>query len=288
MVIQLKAHVRLGHWDNAAEVLARIERQGARSRHYLRGFIHWKRGDWALAVEAFRAAIDAGDRSMSVRRDLATCLFKLGKLSEARQELEQIDERAAASNRFVLDLMAHITISLGNFDAGQALVDQLRRHAFRAEYLNRLAHLRLAQERADEALSACDEALKVAPYRRESLWLKAEALALLGRVAEAERLISGLPTVTMLDEDVKRAMLEILRLKRTSDWRFAANALARIQSGNSETVMRLRLLTLQQAVRDPALSAVERAQFEHDLSRLRSEQGDFESIPPEFAVLPET
>ena len=170
-IILCKAWVRKEHWSEAEKVLKKLEARGVRAQFYCRGFLEWKRGNLGEAVSAFQSALEAGDRSISVLRDLAHCLFRLGKAGDAKNVLSKAPEWMFG-NSYVVDLAAQIAIAEKDWDTAQRYVSVLEHITTAQDYHYRWATLLAAQSRYPEALEHAEISFSVSllasrPWHKE-------------------------------------------------------------------------------------------------------------------------
>lgn len=92
--------------------------------YYLEGFRFWKRHKFYDAIEQFELAIQAGDDSISVHRDLAECYYQTGQIEKAQNEINLAMGNRKINNPFILDLASKIAISLGKLDDADELLDK--------------------------------------------------------------------------------------------------------------------------------------------------------------------
>ena len=95
-IIKFKSLVRLEDWHQAERMLAEIEKSHDKKIFYLHGFMFWKQKNFLEAIKQFERALKVGDRANSVYRDLAECLYRVGKYEDAVKNITvvQIEIRA--------------------------------------------------------------------------------------------------------------------------------------------------------------------------------------------------
>lgn len=103
--IQAKSLVNMQRWSEAEAVIDLLDKDVARERFYIRGFMLRKRRRFVEASAEYEKAIATGHNPNSVLRDSADCLFRLGKFDEAITRINVVRERDR-DNPWVLDLLA--------------------------------------------------------------------------------------------------------------------------------------------------------------------------------------
>jgi tetratricopeptide (TPR) repeat protein len=187
-IILTKAYIRLAHegaadWSQAEAVLARLKT--LRVRHYLAGFLNWKRGDLKAAVQHFKDAENAGDRGVAVYRDRAYCRFQLGLVDEAQADIKVALDRYPR-NPFIVDLAAAIAIRGGKYQKAEEYLKDLQDVEPRKEnYYHRLATFYAAKGQFDKALVEADRAAQRNPPLHEILTSRIDILIELHRYDDA-------------------------------------------------------------------------------------------------------
>ncbi|HYL88124.1 MAG TPA: tetratricopeptide repeat protein [Burkholderiales bacterium] len=177
------------HQGELARAVALLEQsvQLARRRPDLwfrLGIAQYRSGHHSAAVAALRNAQKTGDRSTPVTVLLAHALAASG---EAEQALRQL-ERAAAEGGDLETWTALGRLRLQGGDrqgAEQALDCAVSLQATHAPALAQLARLRIGQQRFDEALSFCQQAVEADPSCAEAHYWRGRALACIGQWAAA-------------------------------------------------------------------------------------------------------
>lgn len=287
LITVFKAYVRLEEWDQAQSALDRIGARGLVTRHYLRGFMEWKRHNLDSAISAFRSALAAGDRNLLVRHHLAYCLFLTGKSREARAVLEGMPQRATSRNRFFLDLLAQVLIRLGKPDEAEAICGDLQRYGFDADAHHRLAHVRLLQGRPEDALTESRAAVAAAPTRNEARVLEAEALIALGRSAEAQEALSAMTVRGPRDREMQQHQL--CRLKtRLGQFNEAEAHWRMMRDHDSIDARRVRLDMIGTMLRTQDVDRVRRVELEAEREKLMQRPVDLSDLPIEVALDPDS
>lgn len=196
-VLLCKALVRLD--PDSTDVDAALDwimGQRLPKRDYIRGFVHWKRGDYKGAVTAFQSGMRDGDHSFALQRDLAECLYRLGRLPQAQDILRPLIN-TDRPNRYVIDLAARIAIDASDFETAAELVSRLESAGeVDANVAHRKATLLSKQGRLEEALKeaqrACSEEGRPQRVRIEALLQQADILIDLGRTDAAREQLQNI------------------------------------------------------------------------------------------------
>jgi thioredoxin-like negative regulator of GroEL len=278
LIIAFKATVRLESWDSAEELLETITRRGLLTRHYLRGFMEWKKGNLELAVASFRAAIRAGDRSLAVRHQLAYCLFLLNRPNEARAVMDSMPVRATSRNRYFLDLLAKVLIRLKLLDEAKMVVEDMRRYGFDADYWHRHAHVLLIEGRVDEAIEAARRGIETGPARNEARSLLTEGLIAKGDLAEAENALDQVVVRSQRDRDLRERLLCKIHT-RGGDYQKAEAHWRRIRNPDDPDARRVRLDLIDARLAHTKLPNPARVELEVEREKVRSGRDDLEDLP---------
>lgn len=276
-VLAVKASIRMENWGEADRLLNDMERQAMAKRHYLRGFMLRRRGALRDAERAFRMAFASGDRGTRVKRELAYCLFLLNKVEEAREILEQLEPEIAAKSPVLLDLVAQVAIKSGRLDAAERAIEDLKVGGFEPEHFHRLSHLRLRQDRPDEALAAARRAAALVGHRIQVRAMEAQALIALGRLEEAQRMLGDLQPKSVRDRDIRTGLLCRLELQK-GNWRRANELWQQMAQPDFHVNREVRVAVVAAALGDYALSAEEREQFLREQQRLETGFDEVEDL----------
>lgn len=265
-IILCKAYVREEHWPEAERELRNLEKRGVRAQFYCKGFLEWKRGNLGTAVSAFQSALDAGDNSISVFRDLAHCLFRLGKAGDAKSVLSKAPEWIFG-NSYVVDLAAQIAIAEKNWRTADSYISDLEHIATREDFHYRRATLRATHKQWTEALQDADVACESIPPRFEAMAQRADILIELGRFPEAASAIEDLVPIGVQKRDVKTG-LKCKLLLRQGKWQEAEVLWQGLRQKELPVQQGLRKEILLQKVKDVMTAPVDRKEATDELERI--------------------
>lgn len=265
----IKSYVRLEKWGDAETELGEVERRRLRRQFYLKGFIAWKRGELEKAVNALRSAVRVGDRSISVTRDLAHCLFRLGtkkSLDEARSLMQAALGRPNP-NRFIVDLAAQIAIERQAWREVEELLGLLQGVDSPQSFRYRRAAYLAARGRPFEALNDAEYACSGKSARFEMRVLLASVLIDCRKFEEADEAIAKLRARTEWHKDIQIG-LRCELLIRQAKWREAETVWQGLRSKDRPVHLGLRREILKIKVNDESLPLVEREEVKEELSGL--------------------
>jgi tetratricopeptide (TPR) repeat protein len=143
----------------------------------------------ALAVELLtKAAVDPpADLASGIALDLAIATLRAGDAAKGLELLDRVPASARAGDYYLA--RAEILMADGKSQEAQAAIDQALRTAPQSADFYLYATAFLVRNKLDsQALRFLDQAAGALPGHREILLLRAAALDLLGRTADAERL----------------------------------------------------------------------------------------------------
>lgn len=126
-----KSLVQLERWDDAQEALNDIETHLDRRRFYLKGFLLRKRRRHREAIVPLKAAVEAGDRSQSVYRDLADSQYRCGDYEEALANIRIVLDKNS-ENPFAVDLHIRICLEKGDVTQAERALEGSRSNRLRA------------------------------------------------------------------------------------------------------------------------------------------------------------
>ncbi len=114
----IRAQIQTERWEEAAGNISRVRQlRDLQEAYFLVGFLDRKRGRFPEALAAFEKAVENGRGGVSVYREMAACLFRLGKLAEAMEKVGEAE--SYGENRYVADLKVQIAIALRDEDAAR-------------------------------------------------------------------------------------------------------------------------------------------------------------------------
>jgi tetratricopeptide (TPR) repeat protein len=218
---RFKSYVRLERWQDADQELASIEKAGDRFYYFLKGFKLRRQREMLAAISALRSALETGDRRTAVRREMAFCLYVIGRFADAKIECLLARDRDP-NNPFVLDLLVNIHLGLNEIPDAEAVLRELERvdvserfiHHRRAVYWSALGDY-------PRALLEVERAIEVRHAALDAYALRAGILIRAGRLDEAAAALSDL-TERFPDREHDLVIgLRVKSLVRQGKWREA-------------------------------------------------------------------
>ena len=264
--ILFQAHVRRNEWSLAGSVLKDIEANNRREQFYLKGFMLWKQGELNGAIVAFEEAGNAGDRSPSVLRDRAHCLYRLGRIDEAWNAVREADDRFR-ENRFVVDLAAQIAIAQRAYSQAEAYIERLARLDDSENVAHRKATLLIDKGLLTEALREAERATDTANPRFESLAQLCDVYVRLGD-GRADLAIKELKPGNNAHRRDVQVGLEVKRLLKEGEHRRAALEWENLISKDLPVHRGLWAEILRQRIADKATLLSERQQARKELDQM--------------------
>lgn len=104
------------------ELLDDLQAAHDKGVYYLEGFRLVKRGKHQEAIKKFQLAIQSGDTSIPVYRDLAESYYRIDQVGKAQEVIKVLMDGRKIDNSFILDLAAKIAISGGDFDEANEIL----------------------------------------------------------------------------------------------------------------------------------------------------------------------
>ena len=265
-IILCKAYVREERWPEAERELRNLERREVRAQFYCKGFLEWKRGNLGAAIPAFQSALDAGDHSISVYRDLAHCQFRSGQLGAAKVVLSKAPEWIFG-NSYVVDLAAQISIAEKNWGQSEKYISDLEHIATEENFHYRRATLRAARGQWTEASQDAEIACKGVYPRFEAMAQRADILIELSRFPEASSAIEDLFPKGIMKRDVKTGLKCKLSL-RQGKWQEAEVLWQGLQQKELPVQQGLRKEILLQKVADVMTAPGDRKEASKELEKI--------------------
>ena len=218
--LYMKIQVRLRCWPRAEATLDVIKKFKQPERHFLEGFLLWKKRKYSQAVPHFNTALTLGQEAVDIYHGLASCLFRLGRLEEAKKVIQKGLHGKARQNVLLVDLAAQIAIDKHELDEAGKYVEQLRRLKADADYHHRAATLLNARHRSAEALQHARKATEGQHVRFEAKTTLVNTLIENRRFTEAERELDYLDNNYKMEEDRRdvRLGLRCKCLLRQEKW----------------------------------------------------------------------
>jgi len=192
-----RLHDRLGRWDAAWRDFTAAFRRGPQFRWLLheRAQVLVHKGDLTGARRELDRAIDAHPKLLVCVREKALVCHRMGELDEALAAIDRViaglahkdyrDEFDHYIRGAILFARGDTRAALGAFEAGEASDDVCA-----GPFTLRRAQCLLELGRPQEALAACDVAVRDAPYSEECRLWRARALERLGTTSSLRRALA--------------------------------------------------------------------------------------------------
>jgi tetratricopeptide (TPR) repeat protein len=277
--ICFKALVQLEKWQEAESQLEKIEGKYDRQAFYLKGFMLRKRQRFAEAIKAFESALAAGDRSFSVHRDYAECLYREGRFREAFEKIKWALERQP-ENIYVLDQIIRIYIDSRKNGDPQPVITQVEAEDFlerleRFDLDRRFVHHRKATFLAmnglwHQALIEAEAACKASYSPFEAHALKIDIFIELGEFTKAEQELNDLAKRFRSQRHNVQLGTRCKLLIRQGKWREAEVVWNNLTDRESPVHQSLRKGILDLKANDPSISLMQRQDAIHEAEYLRS------------------
>jgi tetratricopeptide (TPR) repeat protein len=260
LVLLLKIQVKMGLWAEAEKTLKQIQAQKMPDRFALEGYFFWKQGKFAKAINLYKVALANRERAVEIYHGLASCLFQLGDIQEAKKYIREGLANRARFNGLLLDLAAKMAIVARDFDEATEYVEQLRRLNQMTDYHHRAATLFAAMRQPSKALPHAREALNGSRGRYEIDSVLISVLIDLKEFQEAQERLQELEKKDKAGGNRKdvRLGLRVKLLIRQGDWRAAEAFWESLSEKKSPVQKALRLELLERKTADPTLSRSER------------------------------
>ena len=262
--VEFRALVQLERWEEAERGLREIEATGDKRRFYLAGFLLRRRRRYEEAIKAFASALAVGDRSLSVYRDYADSLYRVGRFPEAFTNIKSVLDRDS-ENIFALDLLIRICIDWNNLDEAERWLETLGRCDLDRRFIHhRRATLYAKRRMWDLALTESEAACTTGFALFESFAMRVDIFIEMVRYGDA---------MAALDELGKRfrgQRLDVQRglrcklLLREKHWREAKTIWDTLEEKNRPVHLGLLRGILLQKAQDPSVTLAERQSAERE------------------------
>lgn len=269
--VKVRCCAHLRRFGEAKHALSELRQFGGRRAWYLDGFISRREGRHDVAIGKFQKAYAAGDRPVSLLRDYADSLVRLGKFGEARTMVREAIAKGR-DNPFLLDLAARIEIADGSQEDAELALDELEAADSQQQlvWTRRAAFLLARRGNADAIRKAIELAEKAAGKRGAPI----EAQLVLARAliagAKWHRLKAVKGELARRNDPGLRARIGGLdceeALKR-GDWRRGERLLENLPAGSLRQSLTAQMLSLKAS--DYSVLPTERADAEASLERIQ-------------------
>lgn len=268
----MKIQVRLRKLHDAEVILNKIKDLKAPERYFLEGFLLWKSRRFSAAVPHFETALRLGQEAVEIYHGLAICLFRLGKLDEAKKIIHRGLRGKARDNVLLVDLAAQIAIDKNELAEAEKYVEQLRRLKADADYHHRFATLLNARHKSTEALTHARKASQGPRARFENKTTLINTLIEVKQFKEAEQALDQLDETYGFEEDRRdvRLGLRCKFLLRQNKWPQAEPLWEELHEKDSPVHAALHKEILQQKVADRKTSVADRNEAALELVSLSS------------------
>lgn len=287
-ILRFMILVRLGEWTVAGQVLSEIAATGDLEHSYLRGFLLWKRADFADAIDAFQGALRVGHTSVVVYHGLATCQWRSGWTDAALITIRE-GLRGRRPNKYLLDLGVQVAVQAEQYAEAAGYLQALKRLKEDADYHHRAAMLLSAQREFAEALLHADLAVQSSRVRFEAFASRIDILIELEQFDRATTELNALDArykAETLRDDI-RIGLRCKLLLREQNWRLAEQVLNQTTNRTSPHYLGLRFEVLNQKTKDSTVSPGEREAALRENDALAKRLPKRVSIPEGDALEPE-
>jgi thioredoxin-like negative regulator of GroEL len=272
LALLMKIHVRLRKFDEAESILNKLKKLKAPEIHFLEGFLRWKNRRFSAAIPHFETALRLGQEAVEIYHGLATCLFRLGKLDEAKKVIHRGLAHKGRHNVLLVDLAAQIAIDRNELTEAEKYVEQLRRLNADTDYHHRLATLLNAKHKSKEALAHARKASQNPRARFENKITLINTLIEVEQFREAEEVLNGLDEIYKREDDKQdvRLGLRCKCLLRQRKWSEAEPLWEALSDKASAVHAALRKEILQQKVADRRTALTDRNVANLELLKLMS------------------
>lgn len=266
LIILFKSYVKMERWEEASSELQKIHATGDKRIYYLTGFMLKQKGDFKTAIDNFNNAILANNTSFSVYRDLAECLYRVDKYTEAA-EIIQKSLTKQPDNIYILDIALRIYAEAKKFNkkiifddaAANDLLVSLERYDIDGKFIHhRKAMLLSLEEKYADALIQADIACQKRAEAFEAHTIKCDILIEMGRYSDA---INELDLIAQQFKKHKKNIqigLKIKCLTRQKNWQIAETLWKELTDQHLPIYQSMKISILQLKANDPNLSLVER------------------------------
>lgn len=265
-VLHFKALVQMEKWEEAESQLAKIRTSGHPHALYLKGFMLRRRGMYEKAVETFESALKSGDYSYPVHRDLADCLHRCERYSEAYEKIKWVLDRDS-ENIFALDLFIRICIADRRFAKAKQWLSVLEGCDLDKRFVHhRKSTYYASQNMLEKALVEAETALQTGHSPFEAYAQRVDVLVELGKYQDAMKALEELHDRFGNQRRDVQLGLRAKLLIREGNWQAAKAAWDRITTKSKlvHQVLLLRILSLKAQDGTLSLKVRQDAQKEAD------------------------
>ncbi|MCO6457137.1 MAG: tetratricopeptide repeat protein, partial [Pirellulaceae bacterium] len=196
--------------DEARKVLGELRtlRPAWAKTHMLDGMLHERREQPALAIDAYRQAVALGERSAAVYQRLSFLLFQAGRLAEAQQILENLEQSEVAQTEELSALAITLAASQDNLTEAIRLAErQVRERPDDVGPWLRYGQVLLRAKRVEEAQAQFARAAELGPEDMTAWVAQFAFLVRTNQLDEARRLIPRLEGQVQVPEAERQFVL---------------------------------------------------------------------------------
>jgi tetratricopeptide (TPR) repeat protein len=268
----MKIYVRLRKFPEAESELKKIKDLKSPESHFLEGFLLWKRRRFSAAIPHFQSALRLGQEAVDIYHGLATCLYRIRKLDEARDVINNGLRGKARNIEILVDLAAKIAIDRNELNEAEKYIEQLRRLNAEGDYHHRLATLLNAKHKPKEALVHALKAGQRPDARFENKITLVNSLIGVKQFKEAQQILDQLDKDFRFEDDKQDVRLGIRCkfLLRQGKWSEAEPVWEGLLAKDSPSAAGLRKETLEQKVADKRVALSDRNHATLELLSLNS------------------
>lgn len=150
----IKAYIKLEKYDYAENQIQELKKVSSlRDIYYLNGFLERNRNNFGSAIDYYEKSLKTGYHGAAIYRELSMCHYNIGNVEEAFRYINLAKEKHS-ENKYIIDLLAQISIQLGNEKSALDALKILESINEKGYYYHRLSRFHLAFHRSKEALES--------------------------------------------------------------------------------------------------------------------------------------
>ncbi len=268
-IILFKALVRINP-DNPSkeqdEILKQLEEHNHPNTNYLKGFRELKRHKFLDAITYFYSALNSGDKSIPVYRDLSECLYLVGNIKDAKKQISLVINKYKISNRYILDIAAKIAIEDKDFDNADLYIEKLELYDYKENVEHRKATYALAKGDYLNALEHSNNACNSTSPLPQMLLLRMKINIILNRYSDVEKDYKTLNNM-WADKDVLNILYARMLLEREG-WESAEKAFENIPNKSTSYACNLKPKILSTKLSNGILPLYVKKQIEEEIRQL--------------------
>jgi tetratricopeptide (TPR) repeat protein len=158
----IRALIQEERFNEAEKEINEIKKHAPfRDVYFLKGFLERRKGNFHLAIDAYKEAEELGRTGVALSRELAFCYYMVQDYKKAMKYVEGALMRDS-NNQYVLDLWAQIATQLRDEDTARKALDRLELINKSLFYYHRLSRVELSFGNLPQARTAAIEAVHIA------------------------------------------------------------------------------------------------------------------------------